>query len=209
MTDLTPLDHSPTSIFDVPADIARAYYERGYAPAQIEWHLAAKARRARMGIGIGGPRLSSPTSPNAAMFVAPTRHIEAETPIPAPDMPPIRSEDFIHAHWICDDLIRQANQGLPPKLELIKSVVAAEFDVSRHDLVSIRRTKRPTMARQVAMYLAKTTRPDSYPEIGLRFGGRDHTTALHAVSKISALVANSPEMAERIARLKARIEAAR
>jgi chromosomal replication initiator protein len=58
------------------------------------------------------------------------------------------------------------------------------------------------LPRQVAMYLAKTLTLRSLPEIGRRFGGRDHTTVLHAVRKIESLVGNDNVLAEEIELLK-------
>ena len=70
------------------------------------------------------------------------------------------------------------------KIEDIQRVVARQYNVSRSDLLSSRRTANVVRPRQVAMYLAKTLTLRSLPEIGRRFGGRDHTTVLHAVRKI-------------------------
>src|SRR5205814_1301683 len=74
------------------------------------------------------------------------------------------------------------------KIEDIQRVVARQYNVSRSDLLSSRRTANVVRPRQVAMYLAKTLTLRSLPEIGRRFGGRDHTTVLHAVRKIETLV---------------------
>jgi chromosomal replication initiator protein len=60
--------------------------------------------------------------------------------------------------------------------------------------------------RQVAMYLAKTLTLRSLPEIGRRFGGRDHTTVLHAVRKIENLVHNDTSLAEEIESLKRQLQ---
>jgi chromosomal replication initiator protein len=60
--------------------------------------------------------------------------------------------------------------------------------------------------RQVAMYLAKTLTLRSLPEIGRRFGGRDHTTVLHAVRKIEGLVGNDVTLAEEIEGLKRQLQ---
>jgi chromosomal replication initiator protein len=60
--------------------------------------------------------------------------------------------------------------------------------------------------RQVAMYLAKTLTLRSLPEIGRRFGGRDHTTVLHAVRKIENLVNNDNTLAEEIEALKRQLQ---
>jgi chromosomal replication initiator protein len=60
--------------------------------------------------------------------------------------------------------------------------------------------------RQVAMYLAKTLTLRSLPEIGRRFGGRDHTTVLHAVRKIENLVSTDTALAEEIELLKRQLQ---
>lgn len=75
-----------------------------------------------------------------------------------------------------------------PSIERIQRCVCKYFGVSRHDMLSQRRTAEVVMPRQLAMYLAKKMTLKSLPEIGRRFGKRDHTTALHAVRKIKALM---------------------
>ena len=88
------------------------------------------------------------------------------------------------------------------KIEDIQRVVARQYNVSRSDLLSSRRTANVVRPRQIAMYLAKTLTLRSLPEIGRRFGGRDHTTVLHAVRKIENLVGNDMGLAEEIELLK-------
>src|SRR5258708_4437228 len=88
------------------------------------------------------------------------------------------------------------------KIEDIQRTVARQYDVSRSDLLSARRTANVVRPRQIAMYLAKTLTLRSLPEIGRRFGGRDHTTVLHAVRKIENLVKINPTIAEEIELLK-------
>jgi chromosomal replication initiator protein len=88
------------------------------------------------------------------------------------------------------------------KIEDIQRIVARQYNVSRADLLSSRRTANVVRPRQIAMYLAKTLTLRSLPEIGRRFGGRDHTTVLHAVRKIESLVGNDNALAEEIELLK-------
>ena len=88
------------------------------------------------------------------------------------------------------------------KIEDIQRVVARQYNVSRSDLLSSRRTANVVRPRQVAMYLAKTLTLRSLPEIGRRFGGRDHTTVLHAVRKIEALVGKDTTLADEVELLK-------
>lgn len=75
-------------------------------------------------------------------------------------------------------------------IEAIQRAVARHFNITRTDMLSSRRTANIVLPRQVAMYLAKKTTLRSLPEIGRRFGGRDHTTVLHALRKIEAMVAD-------------------
>ena len=84
------------------------------------------------------------------------------------------------------DLIR-THELKRVKIEDIQKLVASHYSVSRADILSSRRTAAVVKPRQVAMFLAKMLTLRSLPEIGRRFGGRDHTTVLHAVRKIEAL----------------------
>jgi chromosomal replication initiator protein len=88
------------------------------------------------------------------------------------------------------------------KIEDIQRIVARQYNVSRADLLSSRRTANVVLPRQVAMYLAKTLTLRSLPEIGRRFGGRDHTTVLHAVRKIEGLIGNDGSLAGEVEQLK-------
>ena len=99
------------------------------------------------------------------------------------------------------DLIRP-QEPKRVKIEDIQRVVARQYNVSRSDLLSSRRTANVVRPRQIAMYLAKTLTLRSLPEIGRRFGGRDHTTVLHAVRKIEGLVGNDVALADEIELLK-------
>jgi chromosomal replication initiator protein len=103
------------------------------------------------------------------------------------------------------DLIRP-QEPKRVKIEDIQRVVARQYNVSRADLLSARRTANVVRPRQVAMYLAKTLTLRSLPEIGRRFGGRDHTTVLHAVRKIENLVGNDTALAEEIEVLKRQLQ---
>ena len=84
----------------------------------------------------------------------------------------------------------------------IQKLVASHFNVSRADILSSRRTFNVVRPRQIAMYLSKTLTLRSLPEIGRRFGGRDHTTVLHAVRKIEDLALKDQGLGEVIELLK-------
>ncbi|MDH6265015.1 chromosomal replication initiator protein [Rhizobium sp. SG_E_25_P2] len=84
------------------------------------------------------------------------------------------------------------------RIEDIQRIVARHYNVSRQELVSNRRTRVIVKPRQVAMYLSKTLTPRSFPEIGRRFGGRDHTTVLHAVRKIEELLSSDQKLSQEV-----------
>jgi len=73
-------------------------------------------------------------------------------------------------------------------IEEVMRNVAKHFGLKATDLKSPKRAKPITRARQIAMYLCRELTSESFPEIGSRFGGRDHATVIHAVNKITALL---------------------
>ena len=99
------------------------------------------------------------------------------------------------------DLVR-AREPRRVKIEDIQKLVASHYSVSRSDILSARRTATVVKPRQVAMYLSKALTLRSLPEIGRRFGGRDHTTVLHAVRKIEGLRAIDTALREELELLK-------
>lgn len=115
-------------------------------------------------------------------------------PEPEPAAPP-------HRTWF-----RIVGVGVP-LIRDIQEVVADFYGFSIIDLHSQRRDFPLARVRQIAMYLAKTVTEKSMPEIGRRFGGRDHTTIHHAVRKIGNLIKTDHELADEIAELKYRLEA--
>jgi chromosomal replication initiator protein len=80
-------------------------------------------------------------------------------------------------------------------VDTIKRRVAAFFDLSLEDLVSQRRHRAVARPRQIAMYFCKRLTRRSFPDIGQRFGGRDHTTVMHAVKRIEELAASDASFA--------------
>ena len=99
------------------------------------------------------------------------------------------------------DLVR-TREPKRPKIEDIQKLVAGHYNVSRADILSSRRTANVVLPRQIAMYLSKVVTMRSLPEIGRRFGGRDHTTVLHAVRKIDGLTKVNTSLSEEIDLLK-------
>lgn len=77
----------------------------------------------------------------------------------------------------------------------IQKLVSDHFGLKQADLLSERRTRSVARPRQVAMWLCKQHTTRSYPDIGRRFGGRDHTTVLHAVKKVEELLQADDQIA--------------
>lgn len=121
----------------------------------------------------------------------------------------------LHAHWQCmhvpitleiaETVIRDLMHGMEPRrirIEDILKVVSRHFGVSRGDILSQRRHRSVVWPRQIGMYLAKQMTSRSLPEIGRRFGNRDHTTVLHAIRKIDGEISNNPRLKDEIEVLK-------
>ncbi|QIB27860.1 chromosomal replication initiator protein DnaA [Caloranaerobacter azorensis] len=79
-------------------------------------------------------------------------------------------------------------------VKLIKEIVAQNFNVKVEDFDSKKRTRSIAYPRQIAMYLCRELTDLSLPKIGDEFGGRDHTTVIHAYDKISSDIKNNPEL---------------
>ena len=92
------------------------------------------------------------------------------------------------------DLLRASSRQI--SIDEIQKQVAAHYDVRVAEMFSARRARNIARPRQVAMYLAKTLTSLSYPEIGRRFGGRDHTTVMHAVRSIEGLINTDNSISE-------------
>ena len=90
-----------------------------------------------------------------------------------------------HLHKGCDRRVT---------VDEIQKATAEHFALKQADLLCERRTRAIARPRQMAMYLAKTLTTRSYPDIGRRFGGRDHTTVLHAVRRIEELKGEDASM---------------
>ena len=97
------------------------------------------------------------------------------------------------------DLLRAHEKKVT--IDEIQRKVAEYYAIKLSDLLSARRAREVARPRQVAMYLAKKLTPRSLPEIGRRFGGRDHTTVMHAVKRIDELRAADRELDSDVAAL--------
>jgi chromosomal replication initiator protein len=97
---------------------------------------------------------------------------------------------------VLHDLLRANDRRVT--IEEIQKRVAEHFNIRVTDMHSARRARAVARPRQVAMYLAKQLTSRSLPEIGRKFGGRDHTTVMHAVRKVEELKSVDPAFAEDI-----------
>ena len=98
------------------------------------------------------------------------------------------AQDLLH------DLLRANERRVT--IDEIQRRVAEHFNIKMAEMQSSRRARVVARPRQVAMYLAKQLTSRSLPEIGRKFGGRDHTTVIHAVKKIEELSASDTALAE-------------
>jgi chromosomal replication initiator protein len=106
---------------------------------------------------------------------------------------------------IAETVIRDLVQNLEPrriKIEDILRIISRHYGVSKGDLLSQRRHRSVVWPRQIGMYLAKQLTARSLPEIGRRFGGRDHTTVLHAIRKIEGEITKNPRLEDELEELK-------
>jgi chromosomal replication initiator protein len=105
---------------------------------------------------------------------------------------------------VLHDLLRANDRRVT--IEEIQKRVAEHFNIRIADMHSARRARAVARPRQVAMYLAKQLTSRSLPEIGRKFGGRDHTTVMHAVRKIEELRAKDSTFAEDVDLLRRMLE---
>ena len=98
------------------------------------------------------------------------------------------------------DLLRASDRRVT--IEEIQKKVAEHFNTRLSDMSSARRARAVARPRQVAMYLSKQLTSRSLPEIGRKFGGRDHTTVMHAVSRIESLMNSDSVIADNLELLK-------
>ena len=87
-------------------------------------------------------------------------------------------------------------------IEEIQKKVAEHFSIRLTDMSSARRARAVARPRQIAMYLSKQLTSRSLPEIGRTFGGRDHTTVMHAVNRIEELTIDDSLLADDLELLK-------
>ena len=98
------------------------------------------------------------------------------------------------------DLLRASSRQI--SVDVIQKRVAAHYGVRVSEMFSARRARNIARPRQIAMYLAKNLTSLSYPEIGRQFGGRDHTTVMHAVRTVENLMKSDAQLNEDVELIK-------
>ena len=116
-----------------------------------------------------------------------------------------RKVDIDMAQECLADILRISERKVTVD-EIIRKV-SDHYNLRMSDMISARRSRIIARPRQVAMFLAKTLTSKSLPEIGRRFGGRDHTTVIHAVKKIEDLKHKDLQIAEEVEILRRMLEA--
>lgn len=105
---------------------------------------------------------------------------------------------------LAEDRLAENVRTARPRITIdeIQRAVCAHYRLDKSEMASKRRVRAIARPRQVAMYLAKELTPRSYPEIGRRFGGRDHSTVIHAVRTVEALRVADSELDAEIAAIR-------
>ncbi|MCW2995636.1 MAG: dnaA, partial [Conexibacter sp.] len=99
------------------------------------------------------------------------------------------------------------NAAGPPTVQRIQELVAEVFGLTREELLSPTRTARVAWPRQVAMYLSREHTHETLPAIGAHFGGRDHSTVLHACKRAASRIGTDPDAYDAVATITARLTA--
>ncbi len=102
------------------------------------------------------------------------------------------------------DILRASDRKIT--VEEIQRRVAEHYNVRLSDLIGPKRVRTIARPRQIAMYLSKQLTPRSLPEIGRRFGGRDHTTIMHGVRRIEELMTMDSQLSDDLQMLRRQLE---
>jgi chromosomal replication initiator protein len=180
--EITGMDDRLTSRFDSGLTVA-------VEPPELEMRVAILLKKATLeGVTF---------SDDVAFFVA--KHLRSNVRELEGALRKILAYSRFHGKDITIDVVKDALKDLLSvqnrqiSVENIQKTVADFFGIKVADMYSKKRPANIARPRQIAMYLAKELTQKSLPEIGDLFGGRDHTTVLHAVRKISADRSKSPE----------------
>src|SRR5688500_5455806 len=180
--EITGMDDRLTSRFDSGLTVA-------VEPPELEMRVAILLKKASQeGVVF---------SDDVAFFVA--KHLRSNVRELEGALRKILAYSRFHGKEITIDVVKDALKDLLSvqnrqiSVENIQKTVADFFNIKVADMYSKKRPANIARPRQIAMYLAKELTQKSLPEIGELFGGRDHTTVLHAVRKIAADRGKSPE----------------
>ena len=102
-----------------------------------------------------------------------------------------------------DALKDYINKGIGEKNNVVKiqKIVAEHFQISIDDLKSKKRSSNISFPRQIAMYLCRKLTDESFPKIGIEFGGKDHSTVIHSCKKIEKEIKNNAHLAKTIEKI--------
>lgn len=145
----------------------------------------------------------------APVVASPTMAALPTMKVPTAVVPANPMAFFEKTFWFTDLISDAPRKPKRPKVADIQRVVAEAYSTTVTDIISARRTASVVRPRQVAMFLARTLTLKSMPELGHHFGGRDHTTILHAVRKIADLIDHDKALAAEIADLSAKLTGVR
>ncbi|MDH5281313.1 MAG: chromosomal replication initiation protein DnaA, partial [Thermoleophilia bacterium] len=113
------------------------------------------------------------------------------------------------AEHVLKDVYPQGEAAPEVTISRIQEAVSQRFGVTLDELVSPRRSQAVAYPRHVAMYLSRELTDSSLPKIGREFGGRDHTTVIHAKDKITRLILEDRSVYNLVQELTAHIKQAR
>lgn len=157
--------------------------------------LETAIRRARL-----GQRVPTPPPP---VVVEPV--VEPVKPLPQFSRPEPITASIPAKFWDTAAWCGTAQAEPTITIRHIQRVVGRLYNVSHIDMCSHRRDASLTRVRQLAMYLCRVLTTRSTPEIGRYFGGRDHTTAIHAYRKFERLISDDPRIAAEVEAIKSTI----
>ncbi|MFW6230283.1 MAG: helix-turn-helix domain-containing protein, partial [Halanaerobium sp.] len=113
-----------------------------------------------------------------------------------------REIDVDLAREALKDLVnKKKNESIEVNIERIKKIITSNYNLKMEDMESKKRTQNIAFPRQIAMYLSRELTDFSLPHIGNEFGGRDHTTVIHAHNKIKEKIENEDDFSNKIERL--------
>ena len=161
--------------------------------------LQSKAEQ--MGVGVDGKImefLAHKITANVRELEGALNRVVAHSELVDRDITLETTKEVLH------DLLRANDRRVT--IEEIQKRVAAHFNIRMSDMHSARRARSVARPRQVAMYLAKQLTARSLPEIGRKFGGRDHTTVMHAVRRVDELRDHDAAFAEDVELLRRMLE---